>query len=52
MIPMAKYWFELGLALGIDEIQLDNIPVSDSSQCFRTKLLPNGHGIPYSLLKL
>ncbi|XP_065904819.1 uncharacterized protein [Dysidea avara] len=38
LIPMAKYWFELGLALGIDETQLDNIPVADSSQGFRKML--------------
>jgi len=38
LVPMAEYWYELGLALGIDEMQLDIIPPANSSKFFRKML--------------
>lgn len=38
LVPMAEHWYELGLALGIDETQLDIIPPANSSKFFRKML--------------
>ena len=38
LIPMAPYWFEFGLSLGIDELQLGIITPKYNERFFRTML--------------
>ena len=38
LMPMAKHWYEFGLALGIDEMQLNIIPPETTKKFFREML--------------
>ena len=39
LTSMAKYWFDFGLKLGIDEIQLNNIMPTNTETFFKKMLL-------------